>query len=328
MWDPVGEDQAERTQHTAGMLLLPSTHRGHREHEGLRRICPPCFKHQQCHYHSRWWLQPSRMALAHQDAEERIAKPKHPPQVHGWHQRPWLGADGAGTRKGRKLPRPSWRTTPTWSPGLKHFLDFQTMMELQIHPLKKHQPKWMIPIFSEECKEPLKEAAKWLNDHIIATFDKNSEVEEIWTELKNGLNQALSEHVLHRQAKSKPSHHWTDHETKRLIHKLDGIHKWWKKSGDESLRREFRTTQRMSTWQNTWESPSRTTWGGDPTSALPQAKPTRPSVSSGATTRLATRRQKKRHIKPLFTHFLNTPQPLYGIPTLQARSRPLRRSNT
>ena len=105
----------------------------------------------------------------------------------------------------------------------------------------------MIPIFSEECKEPLKEAAKWLNDHIIATFDKNSEVEEIWTELKNGLNQALSEHVLHRQAKSKPSHHWTDHETKRLIHKLDGIHKWWKKSGDESLRREFRSTQRMST---------------------------------------------------------------------------------
>ena len=56
-------------------------------------------------------------------------------------------------------------------------------MELHIHPLKKCQPKQMIPIFTEECREPLKEAAKWLNDHIIATFDENSEVEEIWTEL-------------------------------------------------------------------------------------------------------------------------------------------------
>ena len=42
-------------------------------------------------------------------------------------------------------------------------------------------------------------------------------------------------------------------------------------------------------------------WGGDPTSALPQAKPTRPSVSSGETSRSATRRQRKLRTKPLLT---------------------------
>ena len=71
-------------------------------------------------------------------------------------------------------------------------------------------------------------------------------------------------------------------------------------------------------------------WGGDPTSALSlssQAKPARPSVSSGATSRSATRRQRKLCSKPLFAHFLSV-QPLYGMPTLQVRSRPLRRSNT
>ena len=47
---------------------------------------------------------------------------------------------------------------------------------------------------------------------------------------------------------------------------------------------------------------------------------------SGPTSSSATRRQRKLRTKPLFAHFLST-QPLYGIPTQQVRSRPLRRSN-
>ena len=37
-------------------------------------------------------------------------------------------------------------------------------------------------------------------------------------------------------------------------------------------------------------------------------------------------RKRKLRTKPLFTHFLSM-QPLYGIPTLQVRPRPFRRSN-
>ena len=96
-------------------------------------------------------------------------------------------------------------------------------LELQIHPPKKRQPKRLIPIYTEESREPLKEAARQLNDHIMSTFNEDSEVEEIWTELKNGLSHALSEHVPHKQTKAKPSHPWVDYETKKLIRMRDRI---------------------------------------------------------------------------------------------------------
>ena len=79
----------------------------------------------------------------------------------------------------------------------------------------------------------------------MSTFDDNSEVEEIWTELRSGLSQALKKHVPHKQAKSKPSHPWIDYETKKLIRKRDRIHKQLKKSGDESLKQKFRELKRL-----------------------------------------------------------------------------------
>ena len=65
-------------------------------------------------------------------------------------------------------------------------------------------------------------------------------------------------------------------------------------------------------------------WGSHISST--SARPTRPSVFSAATSRSATRRQRKLRTKPLFADFLST-QPLYVIPTQQVRSRSLRRSN-
>ena len=52
-------------------------------------------------------------------------------------------------------------------------------MELQIHPLKKRQPKQLIPIFTKECENPLTEVASQLNNSIMYTFDKNCKVEEM-----------------------------------------------------------------------------------------------------------------------------------------------------
>ena len=118
-------------------------------------------------------------------------------------------------------------------------------MELQVHPPKKYQPKRLIPIYTEECKEPLKDAARQLNNRIMSVFNENSGVEDIWTELKTGLSQALIEHVPHKQTKSKPSHPWVDHETKKLIQRRNRIHKRWKKCGDEDLKQEFKLLKRQ-----------------------------------------------------------------------------------
>ena len=101
------------------------------------------------------------------------------------------------------------------------------------------------PIYTEECKEPLKDAARQLNNHIISTFNENSAVEDIWTELKTGLGQALTEHVPHKQTKSKPSHPWVDYETKKLIRRRNRIHKRWKKCGDEDLKQELKLLKRQ-----------------------------------------------------------------------------------
>ena len=68
-------------------------------------------------------------------------------------------------------------------------------MEMLIHPLKKRQPQRSIPTYTEECKEPLKEAVQKISDHIISTFDEMSSDEEVWTEMRSSLNQALSDHV-------------------------------------------------------------------------------------------------------------------------------------
>ena len=95
-------------------------------------------------------------------------------------------------------------------------------MELQIYPLKKRQPMRLMPIFTKECEKPLKEAASQLNNSIMSPFTKNSKVEEIWTELKNGLKHALSEHVPHKRVKPKPSHTLVDYGTKKLIRRETG----------------------------------------------------------------------------------------------------------
>ena len=121
----------------------------------------------------------------------------------------------------------------------------QHNMELQIHPPRRYHPKCLIPIYTEECKEPLKDAARQLNNHIMSTFNYNSAVEDIWTELKTGLGQALTEHVPHKQTKSKPSHPWVDYETKKLIRRRNKIHKRWKKRGDEDLKQELKLLKRQ-----------------------------------------------------------------------------------
>lgn len=117
-------------------------------------------------------------------------------------------------------------------------------MELQIHPPKKRQPQRSIPIYTEECKQPLKEAAKQLNDHIVVTHNEQSPVEAIWSDLRQGLADALRLHVPHRQTKSKPSYPWIDYETKKMIRKRDRIRKR-KKSSDEGLRQQFKSLKRQ-----------------------------------------------------------------------------------
>ena len=73
--------------------------------------------------------------------------------------------------------------------------------ELQIHPPKKYQPKRFIPIYTKDCNQPLKDAARQLNNRIMSIFHEHSGVEDIWTELKTGLSQALTEYVPHKQTK-------------------------------------------------------------------------------------------------------------------------------
>ncbi|XP_076434604.1 uncharacterized protein LOC143274619 [Babylonia areolata] len=118
-------------------------------------------------------------------------------------------------------------------------------MELQIHPPKKRQPQRLIPIYTEECKEPLREAVQKVNDYIMSTFDEKSNVEEVWTEMRTGLSQALSDHVPHKQTRSKPSLPWVDYETKKLIRRRDRVHRRMKKNGDEALKQEFKALKHL-----------------------------------------------------------------------------------
>ncbi|XP_076452206.1 uncharacterized protein LOC143287853 [Babylonia areolata] len=103
----------------------------------------------------------------------------------------------------------------------------------------------LIPIYTEECKEPLKEAVQEMNDHVMSTFDEKSSVEEVWTEMRTGLSQELSDHVPHKQTRSKPSLLWVDCETKKLIRSQDRVHRRMKKNGDEALKQEFKALKRL-----------------------------------------------------------------------------------
>ena len=118
-------------------------------------------------------------------------------------------------------------------------------MEMLIHPPKKRQSQRSIPIYTEECKEPLKEAVQRISDRIISIFDEMSSAEEVWTEMRSSLNQALSDHVPHKRTRPKPSLPWVDYETKKLMRRRDRVHKRMKKSGDETLKQEFKTLKRL-----------------------------------------------------------------------------------
>ena len=58
-------------------------------------------------------------------------------------------------------------------------------------------------------------------------------------------SQAITEHVPHKQTKSKSSHPWVDYETKKLIRRRNTIHQRWKKCGDEDLKQEFKLLKRQ-----------------------------------------------------------------------------------
>ena len=118
-------------------------------------------------------------------------------------------------------------------------------MEMLSYPPKKRQPQRSIPIYTEECKEPLKEAVQRISERIISTFDEMSSAEEVWTEMRSSLNQALSDHVPHKRTRPKPSLPWIDYETKKLIRRRDRVHKRIKKSGDETLKQEFKALKRL-----------------------------------------------------------------------------------
>ena len=118
-------------------------------------------------------------------------------------------------------------------------------MEFQIHPPKKCQPQRQIPVYNEQCIEALKQAATKLDQHIMATFNKDSSVEAIWAELRQGLKEAVAQHVPHQTAKSKYSLPWIDQDTRRLIKRRDCIHKRWKTSGNEEFKSEFKHLKRQ-----------------------------------------------------------------------------------
>ena len=105
-------------------------------------------------------------------------------------------------------------------------------MELQIHPPKRRQPVRRIPLFKEDCIKPLKSAARDLSNLITNKYTPNSDTEEIWTELKEGLHTACTDHVPHKTTKKKPGLPWMDYETKKLIRRRDRVYKRLKKLGN------------------------------------------------------------------------------------------------
>ena len=95
--------------------------------------------------------------------------------------------------------------------------------EFQIHPPKKCQPQRQIPLYNEQCIEALKQAATKLDQHTMATFNEDGSVEAIWTELCQGLIEAVAQHVPHKTAKSKRSLPWIDRDTRKLRKRRDCI---------------------------------------------------------------------------------------------------------
>ena len=86
------------------LLVCCFYHPPHRvcwKHGRLQEVCTSCFQRtQKCHHYSRWRLKPTRLALAHQNAEKGMPQTRNPSAVHGHHQWCRLGADGDGTNKG------------------------------------------------------------------------------------------------------------------------------------------------------------------------------------------------------------------------------------
>ena len=129
-------------------------------------------------------------------------------------------------------------------------------LELQIHPPSRKQPIRQIPIYKEECIPKLKAAASEVNTTILNRHNLDSDIEIVWTEFKDGLVQACTDHVPHRTTKSKSSLPWIDYETKQMIRRRDRIHKRKKKTGRTDLDQEFKSLKqqiqrrlRRSHWQ-------------------------------------------------------------------------------
>jgi hypothetical protein len=92
-----------------------------------------------------------------------------------------------------------------------------------------------MPIYSKADWAALRDSVSDLSATITRDFTADSNPEEIWTVLRDGLQEGVQQHIPHRASAPQRNLPWVDPATAKLIRRRDRIHKKWRKTTNPAL---------------------------------------------------------------------------------------------
>jgi hypothetical protein len=84
----------------------------------------------------------------------------------------------------------------------------------------------------------LKKTVTKVCEELIQEFNEDSDPNNIWASLLQGLKQAVADNIPHKLSKNKTSYPWVDPEIKKQIRKRDKYYAAWRKGGDQTAKEE------------------------------------------------------------------------------------------
>jgi len=114
-------------------------------------------------------------------------------------------------------------------------------LELQLSAVQERQVQRPMPCYNKADWPQLKASISNLSSSVMDNFTPDSNPEEIWTTLRDGILESVQQYIPHRLLCPKRSLPWVDYKTRKLIRRRDRIHKKWKKTNNPALLEAFRS---------------------------------------------------------------------------------------
>ncbi|KAL8603552.1 hypothetical protein ACOMHN_052781 [Nucella lapillus] len=113
-------------------------------------------------------------------------------------------------------------------------------LEFDTNPTRQYPPKRTVHQYSKADWSSLRSSADELSLSVLQSFDADSDTEQLWQSLKEGIASMTEKHIPKKTIGGKNNKPWVDYATLKTIRRRDRLYKQWKKTGNPEVRTELK----------------------------------------------------------------------------------------